>query len=101
MKERNKVIRLTSACASFATEVVSSEIKSKIRYNVATAGIPVETLHATSLQSQTRGMIDSRLTPFHDLPSRMKASNKDTTAGFPAALKSPIVERLLLNDYLN
>jgi hypothetical protein len=61
-----------------ATEVVSSTIRSKIRYDVATAGIPVETrfiaslqtqtcpvntvetLHATSSQSQTQPVLQTR-----------------------------------------
>ena len=52
MKGMNKVIRLDAVCTPLATEVVSFDIRSKIRYDATTAGIPVETRCIASLQRQ-------------------------------------------------
>ena len=54
MKVANKGIRLDVVCASMATEVVSLDIRSKIRYDVTTAGIPVQTRFIASLQPQSQ-----------------------------------------------
>ena len=54
MKGANKGIRLDVVCAPLAAEVVSSGIRSKIRYDATTAGIPVETRFIASSQSQSQ-----------------------------------------------
>ena len=53
MKGRNKGLRLAYVYASMATEAVSFDIRSKIRYGATTAGIPVETQDVASVQPQS------------------------------------------------
>ena len=94
MKGANKGLRLDVVCTSVATEVVSFNIRSKIRY--AGAGLndarhvnPVETRFIASSQSQSQSQLRCDVGTDTNYP--LEECNKDTIAGDPAGQNSSCV----------